>query len=614
MTISKFSPLLLAITMLVSVQIAQAERRDKTPIIEEEQQIFEDISYLASDAMEGRDTGSEQLQEVSEFLRNRLKKDGFTFPQAEDDGYQEFSIAGRPELGEQNKLQIEGIEKGELEIDKEFRVCAFGGNGAFTAPVVFCGYGIDDAENNFDEFAGIDLKGKVALIMRRVPKQKEYGSLYVNKQGIIDVNRAGLRSKMENAKERGAIAVLFVNDPLSTIKAGDDLFAFGYGGSAKPEEIPVFQITVSAANRLLQAGIGQELGAIEAQIDQQMKPLSQELPGIKLTGQADMDFSNTQTGNVIAVMEPRDADIRETIIIGAHYDHVGWGTYGSLAPGTNAIHNGADDNASGSVALLTLAERLAKQSGQLDRRVVFIWFAAEERGLLGSKHYVQAPLYPLQDTIAMINLDMVGRMADEKLTVFGVGSSQVWNPWLDDIEKNTELNFFREKKALGPSDHAPFYEKEIPVLHLFSGLHEDYHRPTDDVDEINIQGIRRTVDVLESLVMNLANASERPDYIENKAHIQVGRHAGGRPSVGITPALNAEVKGLQILNVIENSPAHEAGLQAGDVIVFAEDTQVNSRSDFWKLIDSSSAGDKISVRIQRDGETVETTIKLDNPR
>ncbi len=579
-----------------------------------EQQILEELSYFAADSMEGRDTGSEQLVECANFLRSELQKLGYTFPANEDDGYQEFSIAAQPEQGPANELQVIGNPQLQWQNNRDYRVCSFGGSGAFAGPLVFCGYGIDDAENDFDEFAQVDLEGKVAVIMRRVPGQTKPGSQYVDRNGTIDVNRASLRSKFTNARERGAAAVLFVNDPHSVKMDQDELFEFGYGGGGKPEEIPIFQITVAAANQLLKSTMGHTLEDIEAAIDRTMKPLSQELKGVSLQGTADLDFSKTRTGNVVAVLEPRDADIRETIIVGAHYDHVGWGKFGSLAPGTHAIHNGADDNASGSIALLSLARRLAEKSGQLDRRVVLIWFAAEERGLLGSKHYVGAPLYPLSDTIAMLNLDMVGRMCDEKLTVFGVGSSDVWNPWLEKIESETELNFFREEKALGPSDHAPFYEKQIPVLHLFTGLHGDYHRPTDDVEEINAQGMRRVVDVLEQLTLNLANADERPNYIENKKWIQVGRHAGGRPFVGIIPDLYASVDGLVVQDVAEDSPVETAGLQPGDVIVAASGQSIRTRKDFWAVVDQHAPKETISLKFERDGKRMSVEIKLGSPR
>jgi len=599
--------------VLVSVGLG-ADSRVVSNRTSEIDQIESDIAYFAADAMEGRDTGTEQLVEASKFLRKRLQAAGYTFPDTETDGYQEFSIAGRPKLGEKNRLEWTGSADEELTIDEDYRVCSFGGNGEFSAPVVFCGYGIDDPENNFNEFAGLDLEGKVALIMRRVPRQLQFGSLYVNKRGIIDATHAGLRSKMKNAKERGAIAVLFVNDPHTARQKKDDLFSFGYGGSASADESPVFQITIDAANQLLEPGMSKKLTQLEVDIDKDMKPRSQLLDDVVASGRADMNFDNTQTGNVIAVLEPADLEAMETVIVGAHYDHVGWGAYGSLAPGTKAIHNGADDNASGSIALLTLAERLSEQAGKLNRRVVLIWFSGEERGLLGSKHYVGQPIYPLDETVAMLNLDMVGRLADEKLTVFGVGSSKVWDEWLNTIENETELNFFRKQKSLGPSDHAPFYQAGIPVLHLFTGLHEDYHRPTDDVDEINAQGVSRVVDVLEALVLNLAEGTERLDYIENKKWIRVGRHAGGRAYVGIIPELNSMQTGLTVRQVAQNSPAAQAGLMNGDRIVQVADTPVETRSDFWQAIDSRSPEDEVMIQVLRDGQTVDLTIELGNPR
>lgn len=580
----------------------------------ERELIYSDLMYFSADAMEGRDTGSEQLTEAAQFLHHRLEEYGYTFPESEPDGFQEFVIPGKPALGENNKLIVSGAVENTWAVNEQFRTCSFGGSGEVNAPVVFCGYGIDDQENGFDEFAEIELKGKIALIMRRVPQQKKFGSPYVSKNGVMDAQRAGLRTKAQNAIDRGAVAILFVNDPTSAANDKDVLFPFGYGGTATFPELPIMQIKVETADILLKAGMGKTLAELETAIDEALKPHSAELKNVTVQMQTDIDLTELHAANVIGVLEPTVGNSNETIVLGAHYDHVGWGTTGSLAPGTNAIHNGADDNASGSIALLLLAKRLASLDIERKRRIVLIWFAAEEKGLLGSKHYVKKPIYPLDQTIAMLNLDMVGRMSDEKVTVFGVGSSDVWNGWLDPLEKKTELNFFREKKAFGPSDHASFYEKQVPVLHLFTGLHEDYHRPTDDLDEINIQGIQRIDDVLEGLVLELLRTPERPQYIEIKEWIRVGQHAGGRPNLGLIPYLESPDSPLLIQQVVDGSPAERAGLKPEDSIIEFNNQPVTNREQFWKQVDQSQPGETYPVKVLRDGEPVELSIKLGKPR
>ncbi len=584
-----------------------------------EAKILADIEFLASDERAGRDTGSTEILEAARFIHKQFEEAGLKSPEGMPNGLQKFSIAGRSKQGkEMTLLATLQDKKKSWRIDDEFRVCSFGGKGKVAGEVVFCGYGIDDAENHFDEFANIDLKGKIALIVRRVPRQNVFGSLYMSKTGKIDTQRAALRAKLKNAQKHGAVAVIFVNDIASTKEKKDKLIPFGYGGNAAGKVIPAFHITQEKADQLLKTGLGKTLADIESAIDEKMLPQSQLLSGVHLEGNADIISNSVEGLNVIGILEPQDVkegtENIETIVVGAHYDHVGWGGQGSLAPGTKAIHNGADDNASGTTALLELVRRITERDERFSRRIIFIAFSAEEKGLLGSKYYVNHPVVPLLNTIAMINLDMVGRLADEKLTVFGLGSSSVWSKILDESERETELNFFREKKAFGPSDHASFYEKQIPVLHLFTGLHEDYHRPTDDIEDVNIQGIRRIVDVLEHLVVEVARAETRPDYIENKKWISVGRHAGGRPRIGLIPDLNDTSSGFALLAIEHNSPAHHADLRAGDVILKVNQAEVTTRKDFWKVVDSLKPKTKISITFRRGEEVDETEVELGNPR
>ena len=603
----------------VSFDNAFSAESNLATIKQSEAAIQADLEFLASDEREGRDTGSPEILEAAQFIHDHFEKAGLKSPEGMPNGFQKFTIAGNSKQGKEISLTgtIQGHEI-NWQNNEDFRVCSFGSKGKFSGEVVFCGYGIADAKNKFDEFENIDLKGKIALIIRRVPRQNVRGSLYMSKSGKIDTQRAALRSKMKNAQEHGAIAIVYVNDTTSTKGKKDRLIPFGYGGNAREKAIPAFHITQKSADQLLKAGTGKTLAELEAAIDEKMQPQSQLLSGVHLKGNADLISDSVEGLNVIGILEPQGVKEGtkhiETIVVGAHYDHVGWGGQGSLAPGTKAIHNGADDNASGTTAMLELVRRIANRDEKFKRRIIFIAFSAEEKGLLGSKYYVNHPVVPLADTIAMINLDMVGRLADEKLTVFGIGSSSVWSRLLDESERESELNFFREKKAFGPSDHASFYAKQIPVLHLFTGLHEDYHRPTDDIEDVNIQGIRRVVDVLEHLVIELAKAETRPDYIENKKWISVGRHAGGRPRIGLIPDLNYSGEGFLLLAIEQNSPAHHAGLMAGDLILKVNQTDVVTRKDFWKVIDSLKPKTKISITYRRGKEVDETEVELGNPR
>lgn len=589
--------------------------RDLASIQGEEVHLREVITYLASDELEGRDTGSPGMQAAAEFLLKEYQAAGLTFPPNLPDGIQTFPIESLPELGEENQLSVTvGSETRELEIDADFVPCSFGGTGQFSAPVVFCGYGIQDKQGGYNDFANVDVKGKVVMLLRRVPGQTQPGSRYVREDGTVDLNRAALRTKLTLAREHGAVGVLFVNDPFTTRSEQDKLLDFGYGGTAKPTELPVLQITQEQASELLKLGTGQTLAELDEIIEATLQPVSTELKNLTVSGQADLNYETVLGKNLIGVIEPENPETRETIVIGAHYDHIGWGRYGSRSPGTLAIHNGADDNASGTTAVVALAHRLAPLAGKLSRRIVFICFSGEERGLLGSKYYTENPVYPLDETLAMLNLDMVGRMSDEKLTIFGVGSSPIWNPWLDELESALDLYFHRDPKSLGPSDHRHFFEQGVPVLHLFTGLHEDYHRPTDVAKRINVQGIRRSADVVHGLTLALAQTSEVPEYVENKKWIQVGNHAGGRAFVGLIPDLQHREPGYRLRGLEPGSPALQAGLEPGDILLSINGKPIQQRSDFWGVVDSKKPKDTVKIEFLRDGETHTTNLQLSRPR
>jgi hypothetical protein len=262
----------------------------------------------------------------------------------------------------------------------------------------------------------------------------------------------------------------------------------------------------------------------------------------------------------------------ETIVVGAHYDHLGRGGSGSLAPFSRDIHNGADDNASGTALVMELARRLARRPDPLPRRVVFIAFSGEERGLLGSLHYVEHPPYPLDKTVAMVNFDMVGRLNDKsELTFFGVGSS----PGLSELVAALGQSAgFQVKKVagmsegIGGSDHQSFYLKGIPVLFAFTGTHRDYHRPSDDTPAINFAGMARIADLSELLLLDLIRRPERPAFVkaDRGAKADPGRVAVS-VYLGSIPDYNEEIKGVKLNGVREGSPAEQGGLKAGDVVV-----------------------------------------------
>lgn len=634
--------------------------------------ILTDAKFLASDELEGRGVGTEGIVTASNYIRDQFAKAGLKLESVDGQPFQKFDLITAAKLGMPNNLEFVGPngQRFELQMNSDFEVCAFGGSGVIDAEIVFCGYGIDAEDIKYDDFAGIDVAGKAVIIMRRNPQQANDKSPFGGGHGIS--RHAELRTKLLNAAKHNAAAVIFVNDPYAVRKAAIDrkaaiekagqqvieaaeqleatdandaekltdarkkltdsvtrrknlikasetpkddvLMAFGYAGPGEAKTTtPAVHIAQAMCDQILKPALNQTLSDLEAAIDTDLKPRSAALPGWKARGAITVERVRSDVVNVIATIEGSGPHADENIVIGAHYDHVGRGGANSLAPGSNDVHNGADDNASGTVALLELARRLAARPEKPARRLVFIAFTGEELGLLGSAKYVKDPIFPLDKTVAMFNMDMVGRLQDEKLIVFGTGTSSRWEKELKELNADRKFELSFKPEGFGPSDHSSFYGKKIPVLHYFTGNHPDYHRPSDDWDKLNIDGINRVVDYLEALVLKTAANPERPDYVEVKGAAQMGR-SGNRPYVGTIPDFSSEEPGYSISGAAGGSPADKAGLKAGDRIIKIGPHKVTGLDDFDVALRKFQAGDTVDFTVVRAGKEVPVKVTLDPPR
>lgn len=626
-----------------------------------------DISYLASDELEGRGVGTEGLNAAAEYVKEQFAAAGLDVTRVDGGAFQTFSMPNGAKLGSPNTVLLHGPDDQnfDLEIEKDFTVCSFGGSGKVVAPVVFVGYGIDNPDLHIDEYAGLDVKGKIVIIMRRTPRQGRKDAPFEGHHGSMPLD-ATLSTKVSRAFGHGAAGILFVNDPYSgdskqkhadeqIAKAKDELVAavesaiaakftdaskekiiqasqrikdleqihadlktdalmeFGYGGTGKKDDIPIAHISAKACNKLLQAAFGKTLRELEAEIDADLKPRSAELEDWTVTLETNVELVQTKVHNVIGVLEGEGPLSDETIVIGAHYDHVGYGGQGSLAPDSREVHNGADDNASGTVALIELARRFGSRETAPPRRLVFIAFTAEELGLIGSAHYVKNPVFPLDKTVAMFNMDMVGRLEEDKLTVFGTGTSSRWKSLVISEGEAAGFKLSLQPEGFGPSDHSSFYGKKIPVLHFFTGTHADYHRPTDDVEKINVDGIERVVGTIESIIRTTLNTDEEPDYIQIKQRANISR-SGSRPYFGSIPDFASEGKGYGISGVGPGSPADKGGLKGGDRIIQIGEIKINSLDDFDLALRRFSAGDAVEVVVLRGDKEVKTKVTLSHPK
>jgi hypothetical protein len=309
--------------------------------------------------------------------------------------------------------------------------------------------------------------------------------------------------------------------------------------------------------------------------------------------------------NVIGVLPGRDPDLRnETVIVGAHYDHLGLGGAGALDPNnTGLVHNGADDNASGTSALLHIARRLSGNPPA--RTVVFIAFSGEELGLLGSAYYTKNPIYPLSQSVAMVNLDMVGRLRNDKLIAFGAETAMEFPALLDSLNWYAGFDLRATGDGYGPSDHSSFYAAKLPVVHLFTDLHEDYHRATDDADKIDADGLVRVADFTANLVQALANRREPLTYVEAPAPKPAARGdspTGERVWFGSIPDMAGGVTGVRFSGVSKGSPAEKAGMQGGDILIRLGDHEIADLQAMSDALGMFKPGDEVDVVVLRDGE------------
>lgn len=587
----------------------------------------ESAEWLAAAEREGRGPGTKGIEQAAEWVAGRFAAIDRLQTRVVGDGpFQPFTMTLDAILGpaERNTAELVGPPGPDgaarvvpLELGKDFTPLAAGGTGEFDMPLVFAGYGISAPAEKYDDYAaaGPPVKGAAVVVLRQEPQKDDPHSVFDGNQAS---QHAALTRKVANASEHEAGAVVFCNDADAD---GDALMSFtraGEGSTART--MPVLHVRRSAIAELVQQSLGRSLGEIQKGIDETLTPASAALAGWRLRGRVAIDRTETTTKNILAFLpgagrpaaEGAPAiDPRETVILGAHYDHLGYGGASSAAPGEHVVHHGADDNASGTAVLVEVARRLAA-AGPLPRSVLFVAFSGEERGLLGSGHYTANAVVPLSDTVAMVNLDMVGRLQDNKVIVHGTGTGTGLESLVDRLVKEHGFEVAKEPGGFGPSDHASFYAKKVPVLHVFTGSHADYHRPTDTADKLDLDGMARLTALVADVVTDLATRAERPAYLEVAA--PAFARGGDRPYFGSIPDFGKPGKGYAISGVAKDSPAAKGGLQAGDRIVRVGESAIATLEDFDSALRKHKGGDTVPVVVDRDGAEVRLEVTLAAPK
>lgn len=596
----KFSArLVLAALTLTLALSASAARNDA-------QRYLSDVKTLSAPSMEGRGDGTKGLTRAAHLIEHRFQELGLE-PAGTESYFQPFTVITGAELKGDNHFQIGGTG---LKLNRDFVPFSFSASGPATGPVVFAGYGVSASEFGYDDYDGLDVKDKIVVLLRYEPPD------FAAKTGNHGMTQhAQLITKAINARNHGAKAVVLINGKLGDGEE-DLLTRFGSVSGPVNSGIILVQVKSAEAEKWFQES-GKSFQDIQNQINNSSKPSSFPFSeNLHISISVNVETTKAAVNNVLAYL-PGETD--EYVIVGAHYDHLGRGNFDSLAPSQiGQIHPGADDNASGTAGVLELAGRFAPLKGRLHRGILFMTFAGEELGLLGSEAWVEHPTKPLDKAVAMVNMDMIGRIKDDKVYIGGVGTGSTFQAVLDQAEKESKSHFKIEYSPGGPSssDHTSFVTKRIPALFFFSGLHSDYHKPSDTWEKINSQSAVRLLDMVEDVSRDLANATDRPTFtavVENKP---VGGAGGGGygPYFGSIPDFGQVDNGVKFSDVRAGSPAAKAGLKPGDVLIQFGDKPIKNLYDFTDALRRSKVGDVVEVKVLRGQETITANVKLEQRR
>ncbi len=628
------------------------------------------VAYLASDSLEGRRTGTPGATGAAHYIAGEFNRFGLrpgmqiaraarTRGENQARFLQPFPYVATVELGRNNSFMVNpgSADTSQFMVGEDWMPFGFSSNGSIAkSEIVFAGYGISSAELKYDDYAVSNAKDRVAIVFAGTPDGD-------NPHGQF--TQAGqIRFKTAAARAAGVRALLIIaNEELKD----DRMARLSYDNSGEAG-IPVIVVSRKLAAKIL--------GTTDLVLSEYTKvadartaadsPLRTPTKNQTLSFDVNVVRRESPSFNVIGILPGSDPKLKdEAIVLGAHYDHLGRGGAGSLAPREGDIHHGADDNASGTAALIELARRLSAPGQKPRRTIVFIAFSGEEEGLIGSSYYVNHPVVPLANTIAMINMDMIGRLQDQKLVIGGMGTASEWKAMIEAqntvdnmrtaalseaindpkspnlrvnmdpkvspagypivmgangkpvvtaefpkpaVELATPFTLTLNEDGYGPSDHSSFYGKQVPVLFFWTGTHNDYHKPSDTAEKINYEGEARIVSFVERIVRNIDKTDKRPTYTVAKSPQQSGRSSGFRVYLGTIPNYADSSDGLLLDGVRDESPAAKAGLKPGDKIVKIAGRDVKNVYDYTQALGELKGGQEYEIEVVRGTERLKLKI------
>ncbi len=568
-----------------------------------EQEIISHIRYLASDELEGRKTGTNGCEKAANYIASHFKGSGLK-PLGDNGTYfQNFSFVSRIKLGKSNSLTVElGEKKKKLDLSKDFLPLSFSSDGTLSGDLVFAGYGISAPQLNYDDYTGIDVKDQIVLVLRYTPEGYDSKSPFYS--------YVSLRHKATNAREKGAKGIIFITP--SSHKEEEDLGGMRFDFSFTDSGIHAIILKRKIAEEILRFA-GKEMKELEQEMANK-KTASFFIPNSEIHLHTKLIRGKSSTSNVIGFLEGSHPIFKdEAIIIGAHYDHIGLdgkisrGNIGTNKHGNSKIHNGADDNASGVAGLLELAQYFFHYKDSLQRSLIFIAFSGEEMGLLGSSYYVKNPKIHLEKIVAMLNMDMIGRLRNNTLTIIGIGSSPQWQPLLDSANSRVGLTLKTRDSGFAPSDQTFFYAKNIPVLQFFTGVHTDHHTPSDDWQKINSAGEKKALILISQLIWKLNQVPQRIAFSKAKNE-EVGEFSRVTVYLGTIPDYSEEVDGVKLMDVRKGSPAEKAGLKSGDIIVGLAGETVTNIYDYVYALRQVEPGVPAEIMVIRNKKQIKLSV------
>jgi len=586
----------------LGAQVVPASRADSARV----EQLREWVRYLAGDELAGRRTGREGNLDAAKFIAARFVEFGI-MPLPKSKGFfHHFDYLAGIEVGSGNALVIEkdtnallgkrNVNKPLLIQGRDFNPLGFSDAGSASGEMVFAGYGISARDLGYDDYAGIDVKGKIVVVMRYSPD----GS---NPHGEL-ARHGALSRKVAVARDNGAAGLIIINPPLDTAVLMKTTLDRSFTNAGLPV---VFAL--SSAFEIFRDPTGRTFAQVQEAIDRDRKPSSFLLRQSRATMTVDITLKRASVPNVIGVLPGTDPKLRdEIIVVGGHFDHLGDGGEGSLHGGHEpAIHHGADDNASGTAGVIALAEEFARRRDNR-RTILFMGFNGEEEGLLGSSAMVADPPFALDKVVAMINMDMIGRLDSSTLIVQGTGTSPWWKEMLPRVNQG-RFTLKMVEDGFGPSDHSSFYGKGIPVLFFFTGLHADYHRPSDTWEKVNYAGEARLLDYVADMMRAIDARDDRPPFTKTQSTTQ-GGGTTFKVYVGTIPDYAFDGKGLRLTGVAEGGPAQKGGLKEGDIIIRMGTKQINNIYDYTYALSEFKPKEKVEVEFLRAQEKMKTMVEM----